>query len=277
MKKKLSLKFPKKKILNLIISKKYLGNHLNMKVLNEFGFYVLKNALTKKLVEKYKNYYYENIKNQKIKKSDNHITQVIIKEKNKLNNIIKENKFIKIVKNFYEGNVGCDFIRIVRKDIYNKDLLFTHQDTGYQSGNTNDKYSLFIALTECNEFNGGINIFPGTHKYGYLGDVGEISKKITDKFLMLKTNLSDGDILFMNSNLWHNSYENSNLKDRIYLEVHIQNSFEPNTKYLVLGKSNNEWKISGDTKNLFTNSRTSRIKILNKHLSRLKKMINKSL
>jgi hypothetical protein len=270
MNKKIYLKIPKKKILNLIKEKKFIGNKINFKILNYLGIFIIKKAFSDKIIFNYKEKYFENLRAKKIKKTRYHLTQVKISDTNALTKIIKENKFKDIVKNFYNGNVGCDFIRIVKKDLKNSGYLFLHQDTGYLVGGV-DRYSLFIALTKCNYDNGGIIVYPGTHKFGYLGDVGEISKSLTKKFPKIQSNLEPGDVLVMHSSTWHESPENKVLKDRIYLEVHIQNAVEPNTKFLICGKKNlTEWKLAGEKELIFSNSRVKKIKKLYKEISLLK-------
>lgn len=274
MNKKIYIKYPKQKIVDFIKCKKFIGKKLDIKILADYGIFILKNAINQNIITKYREKYFNDYKLKKIKKTKKHLTQVSINKNHYLTKIIKEKELIRITKNFFNGNVGCDFIRIVRKDKKNKNSLFTHQDTGYQVGGTTNKYSLFIALTECNQLNGGLNLYPGSHKFGYLGDVGEISKKITKNMPVVKSDLKPGDILFMDSNIWHNSPKNKNLTNRVYLEVHIQNADEPTSEIIIAGRKKNEWKFFGDKKNLFSNSRASRIENLNKKIDKLKKIIN---
>ena len=192
--------------------------------------------------------------------------------------IFKSNKnnLKKIVKNFYDGNVGSDYFRVVRKNSTNVKSVFCHQDSGYQFGSF-DRYSLFICLTKSDYLNGGLVVYPRTHKFGYLGDVGEISKKITKKFFKICPELDMGDVLIMHSSLWHESEKNFEKKDRIYLEVHIQDINEPSTKYLICGKKSNLMKIPFDKNKVFSNSRSQRIvKLKNKIKKIEKKLISKA-
>ena len=110
-----------------------------------------------------------------------------------------------------------------------------------------------------------------------MGDVGEISKKITKKFFKICPELDMGDVLIMHSSLWHESEKNFEKKDRIYLEVHIQDINEPSTKYLICGKKSNLMKIPFDKNKVFSNSRSQRIvKLKNKIKKIEKKLISKA-
>ncbi len=242
----------------------FIGFKINHKVLNKLGFFVIKKAFKKNTIDEYKFKFINNQKKQIVKKTKNHLVEVKIDKLSFFRKIYKNPQLKKIVKKFYNGNVGSDFLRIVKKDINNTKPVFCHQDTGYQFGSFN-RYSLFISLTENNNLNGGMTVYPSTHKFGYLGDVGEISKKITKNFVKICPSLESGDVLIMHSSLWHESEKNYKKIDRIYLEVHIQDADEPSTKFVITGKRNNTIKIPFDKNKLFSNSRVQRIvKLKNK-------------
>lgn len=246
----------------------FIDSKINHKSLNKLGFFVLKKAFNKKTIENYRSVFSNSQKKQIIKKTKNHLVEVKIDKLNFFKKIYKDRQLKKIVRNFYGGNVGSDFFRIVKKDSQNSKPVFCHQDTGYQFGSF-DRYSLFISLTKNNKFNGGMVIYPLTHKFGYLGDAGEISKKITKNFIKICPDLEAGDVLVMHSSLWHESYINYSKIDRIYLEVHIQDANEPSTRFLILGNKKNKIEIPFDKDKIFSNSRTQRI-------IRLKKKIEKT-
>ena len=187
--------------------------------------------------------------------------------------IYKDKNLKKIVRGFFKGRVGSDFLRIVKKDHKNFSSVFCHQDTGYQIGSF-DRYSLFISLTDNNHLNGGMIVYPSTHKFGYLGDAGEISQKITKKYHKICPNLKAGDILVMHSSLWHESNKNFKKINRIYLELHIQNIDEPNTKYNILGTRKRIMKPLFQRDNIFSNSRVSRIINFKKKIRSLEKKLN---
>ena len=188
--------------------------------------------------------------------------------------IYKNPQLKKIVKGFFKGQVGSDFYRIVKKDFRNSSAVFCHQDTGYQIGSF-DRYSLFISLTDNNNLNGGMVVYPSTHKFGYLGDAGEISQTVTKNFLKVCPDLKAGDVLIMHSALWHESNKNFIKSNRIYFEIHIQNINDPTTKYNILGRRKKIFKPQFDFKNIFSNSRVTRIINFKKKIRSLEKKIDK--
>ena len=258
-----------KNSINKIKQNLYLSQNLDSKILNELGFFVLKNAFKKKILEKYIDKINILIQKKSISKTNSHLVEYKIHEFNFFKKILNEKELKKIVKNFYGGNVGADFFRITKKDALNTSKVFCHQDTGYQIGSF-DRYSLFVALTKNNFSNGGLILYPCTHKIGYLGDAGEISKNVTKKFVKIKTDLNIGDVLIMHSALWHESGVNKRKTDRIYLEIHIQNSEEPTTRYNILGKRKKILNLNLNYKKIFSNSRKQRIKNFQKQILNFK-------
>jgi hypothetical protein len=250
----------------------YIGKKVNHETLDKLGFFVVKNAFKKKTIELYKLKYFNVKKKQLIKKSKNHLVEVKVEKIDYFKKIYKDPQLKKIVKNFYNGNVGSDFFRIVKKDSFNLKPVFCHQDTGYQFGSF-DKYSLFISLTMTNNNNGGLIVYPSTHKFGYLGDVGEISKNVTKNFDKICPSLQSGDVLIMHSSLWHESGQNFEKVDRIYLELHIQDINELSTKYNILGKKINRFKIPFEPAKIFSNSRTQRIVLLKNKIKKIERKL----
>ena len=61
-----------------------------------------------------------------------------------------------------------------------------------------DRYSLFICLTDNNHLNGGMIVYPFTHKFGYLGDTGDF-KTCYKKLFKKLSDLKSGDVLVMHS------------------------------------------------------------------------------
>ena len=118
-------------------------------------------------------------------------------------------------------------------------------------------------------------VYPATHKFGYLGDAGEISKNISKKYLKICPDLKVGDVLVMHSALWHESDKNFTKSNRIYLEIHIQNIDEPTTKYNILGSRNKILKPLFQKNNIFSNSRVSRIISFKKKIRSLEKKLSR--
>ena len=206
-----------KHVKRLINNEKYFGNSVNHAYLDDLGFFVVKNFLSEITINKYRKKFIKYLENKKLNKTKKHPVEVKIEKINSFRNIYKNKQLKKLVKGFYNGQVGSDFFRIVKKDITNLSAVFCHQDTGYQIGSF-DRYSLFICLTDNNRLNGGMVLYPSTHKFGYLGDAGEISKNFTKKFQKVCPDLKAGDVLIMHSALWHESDKNFTKKIEFILK-----------------------------------------------------------
>ena len=255
---------------NLIKKKLFNDKKENNKILKEMGFFVVRSVFDNKTLEKYTTKFLAEVSKKKLNKTKNHLVEFKIDKINLFKKIYKEPKLKKIVKNFFGGNVGSDYFRIVKKDKLNSEPVFCHQDAGYQFGSF-DRYSLFISLTKNDKTNGGMIVYPFTHKFGYLGDAGEISNEVTKKFNKICPVLDVGDILIMHSSLWHESEKNYSKMNRIYLEIHIQNLEEPSTKYKITGKRKKNMNIPFEKEKIFSNSRVQRIIKLKNKIDRLEK------
>ncbi len=264
-----------KHVKKLIKNKKFFGASVNHKYLDDLGFFVVRKGLSESTTNKYCNKFLKYLENNKLNKTKKHPVEVKIEKIKYFQNIYNDRQLKNIVKGFYHGQVGSDFFRIVKKDVTNTTAVFCHQDTGYQMGSF-DRYSLFICLTDNNKLNGGMVLYPFTHKFGYLGDAGEISKNVTKKFQKVCPDLKAGDVLIMHSALWHESDKNFIKKNRIYFEIHIQNINDPNTKYNIIGKRKKILKHLPNTNKIFSNSRISRIVNFKKKIHLLERRINKN-
>ena len=113
--------------------------------------------------------------------------------------------------------------RFVVKDAQNADKpVFLHQDSAYHCGGMN-KASLFVALTEVNEERGGLAFFPGTHKFGHLGDAGEIKfDKVPADCKPVIPEMMPGDAVLMSSHVWHCSGPNTTGRPRIIADIIYQ-------------------------------------------------------
>jgi len=261
------------KVNNYLKKNCHIAPKIDHKILSELGFFVLKNAFKKETMEKYRHKYLLSLSKKKIDKTKTHPVEVKIDQLSFFKNFFKESQLKKILKNFYKGNVGLDFFRIVKKDKSNSSPVFCHQDAGYQFGSL-DRYSLFISLTNNNALNGGMVVYPSTHKFGYLGDAGGISSKITKNFIKICPDLVVGDVLIMHSSLWHESGKNFNMTDRVYLEAHIQDANESSTKFVIIGKNNNKIELPFDKSKIFSNSRVQRVVRWKNKVKQLEKKIS---
>jgi hypothetical protein len=73
----------------------------------------------------------------------------------------------------------------------------------------------------------------------------------------------------MHSAAWHESPPNTDLTDRVYLEVHIQDANDPSTKNVICGERTSEWSNLLTVDAIFVNSRTQRLKNLYQQIDEL--------
>ena len=111
--------------------------------------------------------------------------------------------------------------RFVVKDARSAAPVFLHQDCGYHVGSAT-KLSAFVALSDVTPENGGMRFWLGTHKYGYLGDVGEIDRKHTESHRSICPVLAPGDVVLMHSALWHESGPNVSGPNRVLADIIYQ-------------------------------------------------------
>lgn len=251
-----------------VVAKAFEGTAIDMDALDFLGAFVLKRAIPPETIHTYAQAYLDGIADGALKKTDFHLTEVKLNEDQALRQILREPAFVDVASQFFGGQVGSDFVRIVKKDAQHTQAVFTHQDTGYQMGSF-QRYSLFIALTDCNLGNGGLYVYPGTHHFGYLGDVGEIKNCLPSDYPKIQTTLNAGDILIMHSATWHGSPENTDKTNRVYLEVHIQAVDEPSTRTVICGERRSQWRLTLTEDDIFKNSRTQRLRGLYKQVEAL--------
>lgn len=265
----LTIKMPISR-LNLLIKKQtYVGASINFDVLNELGFFIVRGVLPIQMVAKYKTEY-DNYKiSKEFDRTPFHLTEVKVNLEHPMAEIIREPSFIKIVQEFFGGNVGLFNIRIVKKDLTDVKPVFLHQDVGYQHGSFS-RYSIFIPLTDCNRSNGGLSFIPGTHKFGYLGDAGELNDVAPAELIRPTPAVSPGDLIVMNSALWHMSGANETQAERVYYDIHINHAEDTATKYKICGVRESEWALNYDQNFLFKTSRTQRLRALYNQLDELR-------
>jgi len=116
--------------------------------------------------------------------------------------------------------------RLVVKDDHSRGPVPCHQDIAYHCGGMN-KASIFLALTVCDEMNGGLCFYPGTHKFGHLGDAGHINPEMANVSSTCP-HLLPGDAVIMNSYTWHSSGPHQSGPDRVIADMiwqpHTDNS-----------------------------------------------------
>ena len=190
-----------------------------------------------------------------------------------LDGIWRDPEMIAIVSKVFGPNVGLFCRRFVIKDRNYKGKVFLHQDTAYHMG-TVEKASLFLALSEAGPENGGMVFYPGTFRFGYLGDAGELKPNLLpEDWPKICPRLEPGDLVLMHSMTWHESLEFEEGPDRILADFIYQDSRDPSTIEVLAGEGgwetnflNNVRAVENYHTTLFQRSRTTLIVDLKKKL-----------
>ncbi len=151
--------------------------------------------------------------------------------------------------------------RLVVKDRFSRAPVFLHQDSVYHVGMMR-KWSAFVALSEVTRENGGLIVYPGTEKFGSLGDAGEIDRSLAEEFQPECPEMQPGDVLFMKSEMWHESGPHISGPDRILVDI----IFQPATDPFCIGR----WPREQLRTAPLVRSRVSRIQELEAEVARLK-------
>lgn len=177
-----------------------------------------------------------------------------------LAHMYREPAFAVILKHVFGEHVALYNHRFVIKDEHSTGKVFLHQDSCYHLGNLN-KCSVFTPLSAANAANGSLTFHVGSHKLGVLGDAGEINPDSFDiTWPTVTPELFPGDIVLMNSSLWHQSGPNSSGVHRIMADTIVQPADDPTGKELICG----EWQtdVFYSTENhirYFVNSRIHKL------------------
>jgi hypothetical protein len=113
---------------------------------------------------------------------------------------------------------------------YSKQAWQPHQDNNYLANENGLYITINIPLNYMNEKNGGLKLYPGSHKLGSLDAENKISYRETDgkpgneikkKLPMepVQMNLEKGDVLFMHGLCVHESSDNNSRDSRPLLSL----------------------------------------------------------
>ena len=238
-------------------------NMFNNDNFNKTGLFIVRNFYSPSEITSFQNqfelYFNDKLNNRNLDKANS--VNVKFPEDNNLNAIYKNDKFKKLAMAIYGNNVAIFNKRYVIKDHNNPEPVMLHQDSCYHMGFLN-KSSVFVPLTEVNEENGGMYFYLGTHQYGYLGDAGEIDlSSFENDHIFYQPSLEPGDILVMNSSIWHGSSSSKNGKKRILCDIIIQDSSDPTGEELLCGKWNVDFRLNkNNLTSYFKNSRILKLK-----------------
>ena len=161
--------------------------------------------------------------------------------------------------------------RFVIKDAHSRGPVFLHQDYGYDHG-WPEKTAVFVPLSRSGPDNGGLVLYPGTHRLGYLGDTGEVDPSCLGVELpSLCPELDPGDVLLMHECTWHASLPHRNGPDRILAQVTYQPADDPSGVASLRGRPLARPSIGPETRaRLFLRSRAGRLRELQAENDRLR-------
>ena len=150
--------------------------------------------------------------------------------------ITKQPKILDILEQIMGPEIGLFRARFMVKDKNARNRVHLHDDFCYQIGWPH-KASVFLALSEVNELNGGLRLYLGTSKFGYLGDAGEINKELLgENWPSVAPSLMPGDFVIMASTTWHESSPYVSGPDRVITDFIYQPADDFSTKEIVRGK-----------------------------------------
>jgi Phytanoyl-CoA dioxygenase (PhyH) len=233
----------------------------NKDIFEKTGLFIIRKAIPMELINEWKgewdNFYKESLASGRNVNINN---PVDLKEElpEKLANIYKNDILLDFAEQVFGENVALLNHRFVIKDKFSPGEVFLHHDFCYHIGYPN-KASFFVPLSYAGKKNGGLTFYLGTHKYGYLGDAGEIDPdQFKEVWPQVTPELEPGDFMIMNSLLWHKSGINEVGIDRIVADIIYQAADDPSGKELVRGKWQTDVFIQH--KDLIKFFKTSRVK-----------------
>jgi hypothetical protein len=236
----------------------------NKDIFDKTGIFVIKNVIPQSLVKEWR-HEWDIFYTEKLSKGRNVNVNnpVDLKEElpEKLATIYKNDILLDVAQQVFGDHVALYNHRFVIKDKFSPGEVFLHQDFCYHLGNP-IKASFFVPLSYAGKKNGGLTYFPGTHKYGFLGDAGEIDPgKFKEAWSEYTPEMQPGDIAIMNSLIWHTSGPNVEGIDRIVADIIYQPANDPSGKELLRGEWQTDFFIDRtvNQKDFFKWSRVSKL------------------
>jgi hypothetical protein len=239
------------------------GKSFDISIYEKTGLFIVRNYIPNDIILRWQllweDFYQSKIQHRKIDQANP--VNISEQPKGELGELYLNQYIIDLAKKVHGNDVALYNHRFVIKDKLNANKVMLHQDSCYHLGNLN-KCSFFIPLSPTGAHNGGLEFYPGTHQYGYLGDAGEINPNaFSHKWEKLSPEVFPGDVIIMNSHLWHESPPNLSSQDRIIADIITQPSDDPTGEALMCG----EWKTKlryskNNPPQYFKNSRILKLK-----------------
>ena len=218
-------------MVNMILSNEHI------KTYKKKGWVVLKKALDKKEISKYKDNIFSYLKNNHKKFNGRNINYFYKKQSfNEISSFHKLQENKKIKKFSEKGIVSKIAQKLLNKkpELRASELFIKkkgsgkptplHQDAYYWNVKNNQGLTIWVALTDSNKKNGSVFYFDSSHKYGVFKHKSSFVKgssqkimneKFLKKFNKSTPNVKKGDIIVHNSLLVHGSFKNTIKNKRI--------------------------------------------------------------
>lgn len=217
------------------------SNSFNKEIYDQSGVFIVRNAIPQSTIKEWQDEWDNFYKNNLAQGRDIHqANPVALKETlpDRIYTMYRDESLVNLAKQVHGEDIALYNHRFVIKDKFTPNSVFLHNDSCYHLGYFN-KCSLFVPLTYAGPDNGGLQFFLGTHKYGHLGDAGEINPDaFNTEFTIVSPELQPGDVAIMHSSTWHQSGINESEMNRVLADIHYQPSNDPTGKELLSG----EWK-----------------------------------
>lgn len=242
-------------------------------IFDETGVFIIRNVFEAATIEQYRKRFYQLYVKQGTRDKFNHVSMEC--EDPQLRSLAKNKKLITIMSKIFGESLALFNFRFVVKDENNYGAVFAHNDVCYHLGFL-DRVSAFVPITPVNPRNGGMEYFLGTHKFGYMGDAGELNVDYLESgWPSIAPSVMPGDLIIMHSALWHRSGTNFSKEDRVIADIHFQPANDPSGSELVSGEWETEYRFPHHkTQEFFVRSRISRMIELENEVKALKSQIS---
>ena len=165
------------------------------------------------------------------------------------------------------ARVGVLGGKLLVKDYRFDGEVFLHQDSCYQIGRNNT--TIFFTLTDCDRgasAESALRCLLGTHRFGHLGDAGEIDRSILpDSWPELCFAMPRHHFMVMDPHVWHYSHA-ADLGEEVRAIYTLTVNAIPEPWTRRLGQFCSEQQPLLSSGNLFKRSRSSRIRELQKQV-----------
>lgn len=248
------------------------SEELSPDIYRETGFFVVRRVIPEDQIQEWQNEWNRFYKEELVNGRDiDPYNPVNVHEKlpRVLAEVHKCPELLDVMQSLYP-DLALFMQRFVIKDHNSRAPVFVHNDFSYDYG-WPEKTTVFIPLSVSNDENGGVSFYPGTHHFGYLGDVGELNTEIIGPgWPLVCPTLQPGDVALCHTCTWHCSPSHVNGPDRILVQATFQPASDPSSTALLRGEWKTRYRLSGLPRDkFFRRCRASRLRELQAQVDRL--------